>query len=177
MSTLLEIGAEALAGLVRWVRSERVMLDADLAGLYGVDTRALNRAVRRNAKRFPSDFMFLLESEEVTNLKCQIGTSSLGWGGRRKPVMAFTEQGVAMLSSVLRSDRAADVNIAIMRTFVQLRRLMDSNRELARKIAELEKRYDEQFGAVFQAIQQMIADEEAPKRRIGFGESISAAGT
>ena len=199
---LTEKGAGALAGMVRWVRGERVMLDADLARLYGVDTRALNRAVRRNAKRFPSDFMFLLVSEEVTNLKCQIGTSSLGWGGRRKPVMAFTEQGVAMLSSVLRSDRAADVNIAIMRTFVQLRRLMDSNRELARKIAELEKRYDEQFGAVFQAIQQMIADEEAPKRRIGplgpapahsqvrvprgwisadagefgFGESISAAG-
>ena len=102
MSTLLEIGAEALAGLVRWVRGERVMLDADLAGLYGVDTRALNRAVRRNAKRFPSDFMFLLDSEEVTNLKCKIGTSSLGWGGRREPVMAFTEQGVALLSSVLR---------------------------------------------------------------------------
>ena len=178
------------------------MLDADLARLYGVDTRALNRAVRRNAKRFPSDFMFLLVSEEVTNLKCQIGTSSLGWGGRRKPVMAFTEQGVAMLSSVLRSDRAADVNIAIMRTFVRLRKMMDSNRELARKIAEMEKRYDEQFGAVFQAIQQMIAEEEAPRRKIGplgpapahsqvrvprgwisadagefgFGESISAAG-
>ena len=178
------------------------MLDADLAGLYGVDTRTLNRAVRRNAKRFPSEFMFLLVSEEVTNLKCQIGTSSLGWGGRRKPVMAFTEQGVAMFSSVLRSDRAADVNIAIMRTFVRLRKMMDSNRELARKIAEMEKRYDEQFGAVFQAIQQMIAEEEAPRRKIGplgpapahsqvrvprgwisadagefgFGESISAAG-
>ena len=176
MRMLTEKGTEALGGMVRWVRGERVMLDADLAGLYGVDTRTLNRAVRRNAKRFPSDFMFLLVSEEVTNLKCQIGTSSLGWGGRRKPVMAFTEQGVAMLSSVLRSDRAADVNIAIMRTFVRLRKMMDSNRELARKIAEMEKRYDEQFGAVFQAIQQMIAGEEAPKRRIGFGESISAAG-
>jgi hypothetical protein len=90
--------------------------------------------------------------------------------------MAFTEQGVAMLSSVLRSDRAADVNIAIMRTFVQLRRLMDSNLELARKIAEMEKRYDEQFGTVFQAIQQLIADEAKPKRKIGFGELISAAG-
>ena len=164
---LMEKGAEALAGLVLWVRGERVILDADLARLYGVETRALNRAVRRNAKRFPSDFMFLLVNKEVTNLKCQIGTSSLGWGGRRKPVMAFTEQGVAMLSSVLRSDRAADVNIAIMRTFVQLRRLMDSNRELARKIAEMEKRYDEQFGAVFQAIQQLITEEEEPKRKIG----------
>ena len=153
MSTLLEIGAGALAGLVRWVRGERVMLDADLARLYGVETGDLNRAVKRNAGRFPDDFMLVLDKQEVANLKCQIGISSLGWGGRRKPVMAFTEQGVAMLSSVLRSDRAADVNIAIMRTFVQLRRLMDSNRELARKIAETEKQYDEQFGTVFQAIQ------------------------
>ena len=170
MKMLMEKGAEALAGLVRWVRGERVMLDADLARLYGVETRALNRAVRRNAKRFPSDFMFMLVNEEVTNLKCQIGKSSLGWGGRRKPLMAVTEQGVAMLSSVLRSDRGADVNIAIMRTFVQLRRLMDSNRELARKIAEMEKRYDEQFGTVFQAIQQLITEEEEPKRKIGFGD-------
>jgi hypothetical protein len=170
MSTLVEIGAEALAGLVRWVRGERVMLDADLARLYGVETGDLNRAVKRNARRFPDDFMFVLNKQEVANLICQIGISSSGWGGRRKPIMAFTEQGVAMLSSVLRSDRAADVNIAIMRTFVQLRRLMDSNRELARKIAEMEKRYDEQFGTVFQAIQQLITEEEEPKRKIGFGD-------
>ena len=169
MEATIQKGMAALAGLVRWVRGERVMLDADLAKLYGVETRALNRAVRRNAKRFPEDFMFLIGNEELANLKCQIGTSSLGWGGRRKPVMVFTEQGVAMLSSVLRSDRAADVNIAIMRTFVQLRRLMDSNRELARKILEMEKRYDEQFGAVFQAIQELIAEDEEPRRRIGFG--------
>ena len=168
MEATIQKGVAALAGLVRWVRGERVMLDADLAALYGVETRALNRAVRRNARRFPRDFMFLIANEELTNLMCQIGTSSLGWGGRRKPVMAFTEQGVAMLSSVLRSDRAADVNIAIMRTFVQLRRLMDSNRELAGKISEMEKRYDEQFKAVFQAIQELIAAEEEPKRRIGF---------
>jgi len=165
---LMEKGAEALAGLVRWVRSERVMLDADLARLYGVETGDLNRAVKRNSQRFPDDFMFVLNKQEVANLICQIGISSSGWGGRRKPIMAFTEQGVAMLSSVLKSDRAADVNIAIMRTFVQLRRLMDSNRELARKIAEMEKRYDEQFGAVFQAIQQLITEEEEPKRKIGF---------
>ena len=172
MEATIQKGVEALAGLVRWVRGERVMLDADLARLYGVETRALNRAVRRNAKRFPEDFMFLIGNEELANLKCQIGTSSLGWGGRRKPVMAFTEQGVAMLSSVLRSDRAADVNIAIMRTFVQIRRLMDSNRQLARKISEMEKRYDEQFRAVFQAIQQLISAEEEPKRKIGFGNGI-----
>ena len=165
---LMEKGAEALAGLVRWVRGERVMLDADLARLYGVETGDLNRAVKRNARRFPDDFMFVLNKQEVANLICQIGISSSGWGGRRKPIMAFTEQGVAMLSSVLKSDRAVDVNIAIMRTFVQLRRLMDSNRELARKIAEMEKRYDEQFGTVFQAIQQLITEEEEPKRKIGF---------
>ena len=176
MRMLTEKGAEALGGMVRWVRGERVILDADLAGLYGVETKLLKRAVNRNFKRFPSDFVFLLTKQEVAILRCQIGTSSYQWGGTRYTRMAFTEQGVAMLSSVLRSDRAADVNIAIMRTFVQLRRLMDSNRELARKIAEMEKRYDEQFGAVFQAIQQMIAGEEAPKRRIGFGESISESG-
>jgi hypothetical protein len=170
MKMLMEKGAEALAGLVRWVRGERVMLDADLARLYGVETGDLNRAVKRNARRFPDDYMFVLNKQEVANLICQIGISSSGWGGRRKPIMAFTEQGVAMLSSVLKSDRAADVNIAIMRTFVQLRRLMDSNRELARKIAEMEKRYDEQFGAVFQAIQQLIIEEEEPKRKIGFGD-------
>jgi len=151
------------------IRNMQIMLDSHLAELYGVETKQINRAVKRNIKRFPDSFMFQLNSDDWENLKCQIGTSSLGWGGRRKPVMAFTEQGVAMLSSVLRSDRAADVNIAIMRTFVQLRRLMDSNRELARKIAEMEKRYDEQFGTVFQAIQQLIADEAEPKRKIGFG--------
>jgi hypothetical protein len=170
MKMLMEKGAEALAVLVRWVRGERVMLDADLARLYGVETGDLNRAVKRNSRRFPDDFMFVLNKQEVANLICQIGISSSGWGGRRKPIMAFTEQGVAILSSVLKSDRAADVNIAIMRTFVQLRRLMDSNRELARKIAEMEKRYDEQFGAVFQAIQQLITEEEEPKRKIGFGD-------
>ena len=169
MENLLEKGAEALAGLVRWVRGERVMLDADLARLYGVETKALKRAVNRNPQRFPKDFVFLLTRKEVANLRYQIGTSSLGWGGSRYQRMAFTEQGVAMLSSVLRSDRAADVNIAIMRTFVQLRRLMDSNRELARKIADMEKRYDEQFRTVFQAIQELIAEESEPKRKIGFG--------
>ena len=169
MENLLEKGAEALAGLVRWVRGERVMLDADLARLYGVETKALKRAVNRNRKRFPEDFVFLLVRKEVANLRYQIGTSSLGWGGSRYTTMAFTEQGVAMLSSVLRSDRAADVNIAIMRTFVQLRRMMDSNRELARKVSEMEKRYDEQFRTVFQAIQELIAEESGPKRKIGFG--------
>ena len=168
MEATIQKGVVALTDLVRWVRGERVILDADLARLYGVETKALKRAVIRNRKRFPDDFVFILARQEVANLRCQIGTSSLGWGGTRYAMMAFTEQGVAMLSSVLRSDRAADVNVAIMRTFVQLRRLMDSNRELARKIFEMEKRYDEQFRTVFQAIQQLIAEEEKPKRKIGF---------
>lgn len=147
------------------------MLSQHLAELYGVSVSALNQAVKRNLERFPEDFMFQLTGEEFENLKSQIVTSS--WGGlRRAHPYAFTEQGVAMLSSVLRSPRAAEVNIAIMRTFVQLRRLMDSNRDLARKIEALERKYDEQFAVVFNAIKQLIAaDRDAkakPKRRIGF---------
>lgn len=179
---------EALAQLVFFLRGERVMLDADLAVLYGVSTGALNRAVKRNVNRFPSDFMFCLGTEDWEDLKCQIGISSgetprqragprtriepsSTHGGRRGLPYAFTEQGVAMLSSVLRSQRAAEVNIAIMRTFVQLRRLMDSNRELARKIEVMEKRYDEKFAVVFSAIKQLISDQQKapPRRKIGFG--------
>jgi len=158
-----------LATLVYWVRSEKVMLDADLAALYGVETGALNRAVKRNLDRFPADFMFQLGDAEWDNLKCQIGISS-AHGGRRGMPYAFTEQGVAMLSSVLRSQRAAEVNIAIMRTFVQLRRLMDSNRDLARRIDALEARYDEQFASVFDAIKQLITEDKQRKgkRPIGF---------
>lgn len=180
---------ESLARFVHLVRGERVMLDADLATLYGVETKALNRAVKRNARRFPRDFMFRVDPLEWAALRCQFGTSNgraggtpagtgslgapgPGRGGRRGLPYAFTEQGVAMLSSVLRSSRAVEVNIAIMRTFVQLRRLMDSNRELARKIEALERRYDEQFTVVFDAIKQLIAEDETrkaqPKRRIGF---------
>lgn len=164
---------DTLARLVHMVRGERVLLDADLAALYGVATGALNRAVKRNGDRFPGDFMFILMSREWEDLKCQIGiSSSLGHGGRRTPPCAFTEQGIAMLSSVLNSQRAVEVNIAIMRTFVELRRLMDSNRELARKIEAMERKYDEQFVVVFDAIKRLIAEDEArrasPKRRIGF---------
>ena len=158
--------ASELAGLVRFLRGERVMMDFELATLYGVETKAINRAVKRNRKRFPSDFVYHIDAKEVEILRYQIGTSS--WGGSRYGGLAFTEQGVAMLSSVLRSPRAVAVNVVIMRTFVQLRRWMDSNRELARKIQDMEKRYDEQFREVFQAIQQMIAEDESPKRKIGF---------
>jgi ORF6N domain len=160
---------ENLAKLVFALRGEKVMLDTDLASLYGVETGALNRAVKRNAERFPADFMFQLNPDEWENLKCQIGISS-AHGGRRAAPYAFTEQSVAMLSSVLRSQRAVEVNIAIMRTFVQLRRLMDSNRDLARRIDALEARYDEQFSAVFDAIMRLIVDDHKrkAKRPMGF---------
>jgi hypothetical protein len=131
---------ENIEPLVHLVRGEKVLFDEDLAALYRVKTGALNRAVRRNRQRFPEDFMFQLTVQEWENLKRQIGISSFGYGGRRTVPHAFTEQGIAMLSSVLRSPRAVEVNIAIMRTFVQLRRLMDSNRQLARKIEAMEKR-------------------------------------
>lgn len=162
---------ESLAVLVRTVRGERVLLDADLAALYGVSTKALNQAVKRNLERFPADFMFQLLIEQWDDLRSQFVTSDSRGGTRYLPYV-FTEQGVAMLSSVLRSPRAVEVNIAIMRTFVQLRRLMDSNRELARKIDALERKYDEQFTVVFDAIKQLIAEDDVkktqPRRRIGF---------
>lgn len=172
---------EELAQLVFHIRGEKVMFDADLAKLYGVTTKALNQAMTRNKARFPEDFAFRLTGEEFSNLRSQIVTTSAGrsilrsqivtsslHGGRRRSPYAFTEQGVAMLSSVLRSSRAIEVNIAIMRTFVQLRRLMDSNRDLGRKIEALEKKYDEQFATVFAAIKQLIAPTAPPRKQIGF---------
>ncbi len=159
---LAVIPADAIEQSIFLVRGHKVMLDFNLAALYGVETKNLNKAVRRNLSRFPPDFMFLLTPEELANLKFQIGTSSSTHGGRRKPVSAFTEQGVAMLSSVLRSSRAVQVNIAIMRTFVQLRRLLESHSELARKLEELESQYDEQFRAVFDAIRELMKRTEPP---------------
>src|SRR5206468_3627364 len=179
---------ENVAQLVFFMRGEKVMFDADLAMLYGVEVRSLNQAVARNRKRFPADFAFQLTDDELaalrsqivisksptsrasSRLRSQIVTSNTGRGGRRYLPYAFTEQGVAMLSSVLRSARAVEVNIAIMRTFVQLRRLMDTNRDLARKIEALEKKYDEKFAVVFEAIKQLITPPEPPRRRIGFHE-------
>ena len=177
---------ENLAALIFFVRGERVLLDADLATLYGVEARALNQAVARNRKRFPADFMFQVSAEEYEPIRSRFVTASKGGTpnssqtvmssrkhrGRAYRPYAFTEQGVAMLSSVLRSPRAVEVNIAIMRTFVQLRRLMDSNRDLARKIEAMERKYDEQFAVVFDAIKQLVAEDAErkaqPKRRIGF---------
>jgi hypothetical protein len=159
--------AEAIAGRIVMLRSERVLLDADLAELYGVETKLLNRAVKRNRDRFPDDFMFQLTGEEAGNLRYQNGTSS--WGGRRYLPQAFTEQGVAMLSSVLHSKRAVMVNIEIMRAFVRLRRIIATHADLARKLAALEKKYDAQFKSVFDAIRELMTPPEPPrKRRIGF---------
>ena len=152
------------------VRDEKVMLDQDLATMYGVETKVLVQAVKRNIDRFPDDFMFQLNSNEFKNLRSQIVTSS--WGGRRTPPYAFTEQGVAMLSSVLRSKRAVLVNIEIVRTFVKLRRLLATHDDLARKLATLERKYDKQFKLVFDAIREIMTPKDPPKRRrIGFDNS------
>jgi len=180
---------ENLAPLIFLIRGEKVLLDADLAALYGVTPKALNQAMKRNRERFPADFCFQLTAKEWADLRAaraqvsggesnvpnwsQFVTSSKRHRGAAYRPYAFTEQGVAMLSSVLRSPRAVEVNIAIMRTFVQLRRLMDSNRDLARKIEAMEKKYDEQFGVVFEAIKQLVAEDDArkaqpPKPKIGF---------
>lgn len=160
------MNSELITSKIHFLRGERVLLDEDLSGLYGVETRALNQAVRRNLKRFPADFMFELTPSEVTNLKSQLVISS--WGGRRKLPLAFTEQGVAMLSSVLRSDRAIEVNIAIMRTFVALRKWMQSNKDLENKIRQLEGKYDQQFKIVFDAIRQLIGENTKENPPIGF---------
>ena len=150
------------------VHGQKVMLDSDLAVLYGVTTFNLNKAVKRNLDRFPDDFMFQLTRQEVANLIFQNGISNKGRGGRRYSPYAFTEQGVAMLSSVLRSPRAVRVNIEIMRAFVRIRQWLASNTELARKLAELEKKYDAQFKVVFDAIRELMRPPEPPRKQIGF---------
>ena len=159
--------SERIENVIYLIRSEKVMLDHDLALLYGVTTGALVQAVKRNAERFPADFMFQLVDAEFTNSRSQIVISS--WGGRHTAFYAFTEQGVAMLSGVLRGARAVAVNVEIVRKFVRLRRLLLSQEEMARKLFALERRYDSQFKVVFDAIRQIMAPETPPeKRRIGF---------
>ena len=158
---------ENLAKLVLLIRGEKVLLDSDLARLYEVATKALNQAVKRNLDRFPEDFMFQLTPEECEAMRSQTVTASRRNVGALP--YAFTEQGVAMLSSVLRSQRAVEVNIAIMRTFVQLRRLMDSNRDLRLRIEAMETRYDEQFSQVFDAIKQLIAEDKTRKAKPPMG--------
>lgn len=160
---------ERITGAIVLLRGHRVLLDSDLATLYGVPVKVLNQAVRRNRARFPADFMFELSSEEASALRSQIVTLKAGRGAHRKyRPYAFTEQGVAMLSSVLRSPRAVRVNIEIMRAFVQLRQMLESNAELAQKLDALEKRHDAQFKVVFQAIRELVEPPAAPSKRIGF---------
>jgi hypothetical protein len=176
---------ETIRECIRLIRGCKVLLDSDLAALYGVETKALVQAVKRNPDRFPGDFMFQLDEAELAILRSQFVTSrwnipaeseilrsqtgkSDEWGGRRTPPYAFTEQGVAMLSSVLRSPRAVAVNIEIMRAFVQLRRLLASHEDLARKLDELEQRYDQQFASVFEAIRQLMQPPPSTRRPLGF---------
>lgn len=164
------IPIERITRAIVLIRGQKVLLDEALAALYGVDVKALNQAAKRNADRFPADFMFQLTAEENAVLRSQIVTLKSGSGRHRKfRPYAFTEQGVAMLSSVLRSRRAVRVNIEIMRAFVQLRQMLASHADLARKLAALEKKYDAQFKVVFDAIRELMAPPEPPrKRRIGF---------
>lgn len=152
---------------IRMIRHDRVILDEDLAELYEVETKNLVKAVKRNLDRFPADFMFQLTNQEFSDLRFQSGTSS-AWGGRRVPPYAFSEQGVAMLSSVLHSPRAVQVNIEIMRTFVRLRSLLASHTELAGKLADLERKYDAQFRLIFDAIRELMKPVTPGKSKIGF---------
>ena len=160
--------AEQVEDAIRLYQGQKVMLDFDLAALYGVTTSNLNKAVARNRDRFPPDFVLLIPAQEVGRLIFQIGISKKGRGGRRKPVLAFTQEGVAMLSSVLRSERAVRVNVEIMRAFVRLRSLLAAHAELARRLDELEQRYDDQFRTVFDVIRQLMAPPEPPRKQIGF---------
>ena len=177
----LSVTTEVIERRIYLIRDQKVMLDSDLAELYKVETRVFNQAVKRNLHRFPADFMFQLTDEKVESLRSQIvisneaeslrsqfATSKKGRGGRRYAPYAFTEQGVAMLSSVLNSERAIEVNIAIMRAFVKLREVLATHRDLARKLEEMEKKYDAQFRVVFDAIRELMKPPTAPRRKIGF---------
>jgi len=161
------IPAERIERAILFLRGEKVMLDSDLAALYGVATGNLNKAVARNRERFPADFIFQLSSDEAESLRFQFGISNQR-GGRRYLPYAFTEQGVAMLSSVLRSPRAVKVNIEIMRAFVRLRQLLSTHADLARKLADLEKKYDKQFAIVFDAIRKLMEPTPVQPKEMGY---------
>lgn len=163
----LPISSEKVDQAIRLIRGHRVMLDIDLAELYGVDVKQLKRQVRRNRERFPDDFCFDLSREEQRALRSQFGTLKRGEHSKYRSY-AFTEQGVAMLSGVLRSRRALQVNVAIMRAFVRLRAIIGSNKVLARRLTELEKKYDAQFRVVFDAIRELMEEPQSKSRRIGF---------
>ncbi len=179
---IITIPDERIISRIFLVRGKKVMIDRDLAELYGVETRVLNQAVKRNIDRFPADFMFQLNKKEtdiwksqfvMPNLKSQIVISKQnkagqGWGGRRKPPLVFTEQGVAMLSSVLNSKRAIQVNIEIIRTFTKLRELLMTNKELREKVESMERKYDTKLQAIFEVLKQLLTEEAKPKDQIGF---------
>jgi hypothetical protein len=171
--SLIKIPPEMVEKTILFVRGERVMLDRDLARLYGVTTSALKQAVRRNSERFPDDFTFVLSKSEFDDWRSQFVISNKDRKGLRHPPMAFTEQGVAMLSSVLRSKRAVAVNVQIMRTFVRLRQMLASNTELARKLARLERKYDDQFKIVFDAIRELMNPAPTKVKPIGFRPGAS----
>ncbi len=162
------IPAERIEKTIYSIRGERVMLDRDLAALYGVETKVLKQAVRRNIDRFPADFMFVLDSIEFENWRSQFVTSKEDRMGLRYPPMAFTEHGILMLSSILNSKRAVQVNIQIMRAFVRLRQMLASNAELSQRLDELEKKYDRQFKVVFDAIRSLMAPAPTKQKPIGF---------
>ena len=164
----VSVPIEKITGKIYLIRGQKVMLDRDLAELYQVETKQLKRAVRRNIDRFPADFMFELTKAELENWRCQFGTSKSETKGLRYKPLVFTEQGVAMLSSILRSKRAVQVNIQIMRAFNQLRKMLVTHKDLKRKIEAMEKKYDEQFRIVFEAITQLIEEDEKPKKKIGY---------
>jgi len=165
MTALVPI--EIIASKIYLIRNLKVMLDKDLAHLYSVETKALKQAVRRNIDRFPADFMFELTREENKSLMSQNVTLKRGQHSKYLP-FAFTEQGVAMLSSVLKSDRAIQVNIQIMRTFTQLRNMLSTHEDLKKKIESMEQKYDDNFRIVFEAIKQLLSEEEKPKKKIGY---------
>lgn len=164
----MKIETEDIQSFIFYLRGERIMLDFHLAMLYEVETRTLKQAVKRNSDRFPEDFMFELSSSDLEILRSQIVISSPGHGGVRYMPFAFTEQGVAMLSSVLKSKKAVQVNISIMRAFVYMRRMLEENKELKKKIEEMEAKYDKKFSIVFEAIKQLIQQESKPRNIIGF---------
>jgi len=164
----LLVPIEAIEKKILLIRGQKVMLDSDLAGLYGVQTKVLVQAIKRNINRFPPDFMFQMTAQETDLLRSQIVTSKPGRGGRRTAPYVFTEQGVAMLSTVLNSKRAIEVNIQIMRAFVKLREMIATHKALARKLDEMEKKYDGQFKIVFDALRHLMVEPEPKEKKIGF---------
>ena len=161
------VTSDRIASMIHVIRDEKVMLDSDLAKLYGVSTKRLNEQVKRNIERFPVDFMFQLTNDELDNLRSQLATSS-SWGGRRYPPYVFTEHGVVMLASVLDTKIAVQSSIQVVRAFIYLRKMLVSHDKLAKNLDTLERKYDSQFKVVFDAIRQLMTPSESPQRRIGF---------